>query len=93
MGYGALGLGIAATGYYAYKKGREKQLYEETLQQQPTERNITTDDMRVSSRVFSQVSSVRKDPLVTAGVVGNLDRAKIGHTQMGPNKYNHLFGG
>jgi hypothetical protein len=49
MGYGALGLGIAATGYYAYKKGREKQLYEETLQQQPTERNITTDDMRVSS--------------------------------------------
>lgn len=93
MGYGALGLGIAATGYYAYKKGREKQLYEETLQQQPTERNITTDDMRVSSRVFSQVSSVRKDPLGTAGVVGNLDRAKIGHTQMGPNKYNHLFGG
>jgi len=93
MGYGALGLGIAATGYYAYKKGREKQLYEETLQQQPTERNITTDDMRVSSRLSSQVSSVRKDPLVTAGVVGNLDRAKIGHTQMGPNKYNHLFGG
>jgi hypothetical protein len=31
--------------------------------------------------------------LVTAGVVGNLDRNKIGHTKMGPNKNNHLYGG
>ena len=93
MGYGALGLGIAATGYYAYKKHRERQLYNETLDQQPTERPITTDEMRYSSRAFSQVSSTRRDPLSTAGVVGNLDRAKIGHTQMGSNKHNHLFGG
>ena len=31
------------------------------------------------------------DPLATAGVVGNLDRRKIGHTNMGPNKYEHLY--
>jgi hypothetical protein len=93
MGYGALGVGAAATGYYMYKKHKERQLYNETLDQQPTERAITTDQMQDSSRAFSQVSSTRRDPLATAGVVGNLDRAKIGHTQMGPNKYNHLFGG
>jgi chromosome segregation ATPase len=34
----------------------------------------------------------RMDPLATAGVVGNLDRNKIGHYQMGTNKYNHLYG-
>jgi hypothetical protein len=93
LGYGALGVGAAATGYYMYKKHKERQLYNETLDQQPTERAITTDQMQDSSRAFSQVSSTRRDPLATAGVVGNLDRAKIGHTQMGPNKYNHLFGG
>ena len=41
----------------------------------------------------NQQTSARRDPLVTAGVVGNLDRNKIGHTGMGPNKYNHLYGG
>jgi hypothetical protein len=93
LGYGALGLGAAAAGYYMFKKHRERQLYNETLEQQPTERAISTDQMHDSDRSFTQVSSFRRDPLATAGVVGNLDRAKIGHTQMGPNKYNHLFGG
>jgi hypothetical protein len=35
--------------------------------------------------------SVTGDPLATAGVVGNLDRSKIGHTNMGPNKYDYLY--
>jgi hypothetical protein len=35
--------------------------------------------------------SVTGDPLATAGVVGNLDRNKIGHTNMGPNKYDYLY--
>ena len=39
------------------------------------------------------LNSLRRDPLSTAGVVGNLDRAKIGHTRMGPRKDNHLFRG
>jgi len=93
LGYGALGLGIAAAGYYMFKKHRERQLYNETLEQQPTERAVSMDQMQDSDRAFTQMSSFRRDPLATAGVVGNLDRAKIGHTQMGPNKYNHLFGG
>ena len=37
-------------------------------------------------------TSRRKDPLFTAGVVGNLDRQKIGHTSMGSNKNSNLFG-
>jgi len=42
---------------------------------------------------MTSLPSSRRDPLVTAGVVGNLDRNKIGHTKMGNNKYNHLYGG
>jgi hypothetical protein len=30
-------------------------------------------------------------PLSTAGIVQNLDRNKIGHYAMGPNKYDHLY--
>jgi hypothetical protein len=40
-----------------------------------------------------QQSSFRRDPLTTAGVVGNLDRNKIGHYKMGAQKNAHLFGG
>jgi hypothetical protein len=50
-----------------------------------------SDFNRVDQAMARQTSS-RRDPLVTAGVVGNLDRNKIGHTQMGANKYNHLYG-
>jgi hypothetical protein len=42
-----------------------------------------------SQQVYSRI----QDPLATAGVVGNLDRAKIGHTNMGSNKYDYLFAG
>ena len=41
----------------------------------------------VPVQAYSQIN----DPLATAGVVGNLDRSKIGHTRMGPNKYDYLY--
>jgi len=85
-----IGLLAAGVGYYAYKKYQENQEYDDVLAQQPIEKNTAS---RPSPRLTqSDMASFRRDPLVTAGVVGNLDRSKIGHTMMGPNKYNHLFG-
>ena len=92
----ALGaVALAGIGYYISKKYRERQLYDETLQQQPMESARQLDpnaQAKLAPPVLS-LNSIRRDPLTTAGVVGNLDRAKIGHTKMGPGKDNHLFGG
>jgi hypothetical protein len=92
VGIGLLAVAAVGTGYYISKKNREKDLYDETLEAQPIERQNYVQE---SHRGFQQINtpqSTRRDPLVTAGVVGNLDRNKIGHTGMGPNKYNHLYG-
>lgn len=91
---GAVALGAAAMagGYYLAQRKKETDLYDETLEQQPVENYRQTDP---SSQYISNIPSsyTRRDSLATAGVVGNLDRRKIGHTQMGNNKYNHLYGG
>jgi len=91
-GIAALGLTALAAGYYIGKRKKETNLYDETLQQQPTESFRQNASSNYGSSVPS-LNSARRDPLVTAGVVGNLDNRKIGHTQMGNNKYNHLYGG
>jgi len=92
MGMAAIGLAAVGAGYYMSKKHRESQMYEETVRAQPTE--IGHRRSALQSQMSAKTpQSTRRDPLVTAGVVGNLDRNKIGHTQMGPNKYNHLYGG
>ena len=90
IGFAALGIAVAGVGYYMAKKNRESDLYNETMEAQPTAPNM---GRSYTPQQESMVQSTRRDPLVTAGVVGNLDRNKIGHTQMGPNKYNHLYGG
>lgn len=87
------GLAALGTGYYIAKKHRERQLYDESVEAQPIERATEVDQYNSYSSGFYDNRSYRKDPLVTAGVVGNLDRAKIGHTRMGSDRYNHLFGG
>jgi hypothetical protein len=92
VGIAALGLTALAGGYYIGKRKQETNLYDETLDQQPTESFRQNRPNSFNSPVTS-LNSVRRDPLVTAGVVGNLDNRKIGHTQMGNNKYNHLYGG
>lgn len=92
VGIAALGLTALAGGYYMGKRKKETDLYNETLEQQPTESFRQNSSSNYGSSVPS-LNSARRDPLVTAGVVGNLDNRKIGHTQMGNNKYNHLYGG
>ncbi len=85
----ALGLIGAGVGYYMYKNYQENKVYDETLEQQQMDSPSFGDPAIIRN---PGLNSYRRDPLVTAGVVGNLDRNKIGHSQMGPNKYNHLFG-
>lgn len=93
LGYAGIGLAAAGIGYYMSKKNRESNLYDETVKSQPTEPGNPRRAMQRSQASLASPQSTRRDPLVTAGIVGNLDRNKIGHTQMGPNKYNHLYGG
>lgn len=90
--YGSgLGLLAAGAGYYMYNKVKENQIYNETLEEQPTQGYSTGRMMQETMQ--PQQSSFRRDPLTTAGVVGNLDRNKIGHYKMGAQKNAHLFGG
>lgn len=92
VGLAALAVGAVGVGYYISKKHRQNDLYDETMQQQPIESrgSVRQENRQTFERI--QPVSTRRDPLVTAGVVGNLDRNKIGHTGMGPNKYSHLYG-
>jgi hypothetical protein len=92
MGIAGLAIGAVGLGYMASKKYREHKLYDETLEQQPT-RMPTGQMMNQSFPIEGTINSYRRDPLVTAGVVGNLDRNKINHYKMGNDKNNHLFGG
>jgi hypothetical protein len=83
-----------SAGYYLATRKNKQDPLNEVMAQQPLEQTgpmSTRDFNQVDQAMASQTSS-RRDPLVTAGVMGNLDRNKIGHTKMGANKYNHLYG-
>ena len=88
------GLAVAAAvvGTKVAKRKNENEVYDATMQRMPVESGERP--YGIQDALFAQkMASRRKDPLVTAGVVGNLDRSKINHTSMGPDKNNHLFGG
>ena len=89
----AMGAAAMAGGYYLFRKKEERDLYNETLERQPLENYNQNSVTNTYTASMTSLPSSRRDPLVTAGVVGNLDRNKIGHTKMGNNKYNHLYGG
>jgi polyhydroxyalkanoate synthesis regulator phasin len=93
LAMGAIAVGAASAGYYLAKRNRTSRMYDEVMDQQPYEDPGLVQDANSGIQQDNQQTSARRDPLVTAGVVGNLDRNKIGHTAMGPNKYNHLYGG
>lgn len=93
LAMGAIAVGAASAGYYLAKKQRTNRMYDEVMNQQPYENPGLVQEANSGIQQDNQQTSARRDPLVTAGVVGNLDRNKIGHTAMGPNKYNHLYGG
>lgn len=92
MAIGALGVAAFSAGYYIARKNRKDQMYDEVMHQQPYEERGLVQDANYNTQADTQIYSARRDPLVTAGVVGNLDRNKIGHTKMGPNKYDYLYG-
>lgn len=88
------GILAAGVGYYMYGNYKENQIYDETLEEQPSTYKVSNGEMMQNTmRSTDALSSYRRDPLVTAGVVGNLDRSKIGHYSMSPKKHSHLFGG
>ena len=93
LAMGAIAVGAASAGYYLAKKNRQNKMYDDPMHQQPYENSGLVQEANSGIQQDNQQTSARRDPLVTAGVVGNLDRNKIGHTGMGPNKYNHLYGG
>ena len=88
---GALALAGAVTGYKMAKRGNENDLYDATMGPAPVEEGQRPYGIQEALMGNGQTSR-RRDPLFTAGVVGNLDRQKIGHTSMGSNKNSHLFG-
>jgi hypothetical protein len=87
-----LAVSTAAIGTMMAKRKNENEVYDATMHRMPVESGERP--YGIQDALFAQkMASRRKDPLVTAGVVGNLDRSKINHTSMGPDKNNHLFGG
>ena len=85
MKIGALAISAAIVGYYASNRMQERSLLNETVETQPRE----IPGARASLR---SAQNYRMDPLLTSGIVGNLDANKSSHFRMGPDKYNHLFG-
>jgi hypothetical protein len=88
----ALGVtALAVGGYFFAKKQRESEFYDETMEGQPTE--TSGDYIRYRREMGMQPAPARRlpDPLLTSYVVGDLDQNKIGHTQMGSQKYSHLY--
>lgn len=83
-------VGLAALGVVGYKTSKSSP-YDETVDMQPYEGTNYTRADNDSLAYLGPMPSSRRDPLYTAGVVGNLDRNKINHTRMGNNKYDHLF--
>lgn len=86
----AAAVAIAGIGLMAYKRHKSNESYSQTLEQQPTEGasrpGYITDDML-------NYGQNNADPLATAGTIRELRDRRIGHTQMGPNKYSNLYGG
>lgn len=89
-GLATIGVGAYATRRQANKA--ETDLYDETFRMggpQKEQRRFGAQDALLNARKYKTTA----DPLATAGVVGNLDRNKIGHHNMSPRKNDHLFKG
>ncbi len=90
--------GLAAGGYYMHKRHQKKEEYfTDVMEQMPTEdENWYGNYQRemsapASSSHFGASGYAR--PKSTVNVVRDLDNNKIRHTQMGAQKYAHLYGG
>ncbi len=85
----ALGALIAGVGAYAYSRYKENEEFSEPLR--PQERGEARPGYVDDSMINYGRNTI--DPLATAGTIRNLEQNGRGHTRMGPNKYNNLYGG
>jgi hypothetical protein len=91
----AIGAAIVGTALFARhlsKKHRENQQYESTMMMSEPEEGQRPYGAQ-EALLNAKAPQSNSDPLATAGVVGNLDRRKVGHTNMSPQKNAHLFRG
>ena len=80
----------ATIGAYQYnKRKKENENFESTIAPQRVEYGDRP--YGIQDATFRNQQNQSRDPLSTAGVVGNLDKSKIGHVTMGAKKYNKLF--
>lgn len=80
----------ATIGAYQYsKRKKENENFESTIESQRVEYGDRP--YGIQDATFRDQQGQNRDPLSTAGVVGGLDRSKIGHVTMGNKKYNKLF--
>jgi hypothetical protein len=89
---GAVAIG-GAVAFAKYRNRKDQQdLYDETRQMEAPQEEQRRFGIR-EALLNNRNNKSTLDPLSTAGVVGNLDRKKIGHHSMDPNKNRHLFQG
>lgn len=89
---GAAVIGAALIARHLSKKHRENQQYESTMMMSEPEKGQRPYGAQ-EALLAPKAPQSNSDPLATAGVVGNLDRRKVGHTNMSPQKNAHLFRG
>lgn len=89
---GAAVIGTALLARHLFKKHRENQQYESTMMMSEPEQGQRPYGAQ-EALLTPKAPQSASDPLATAGVVGNLDRRKVGHTNMSPQKNAHLFRG
>lgn len=89
---GAAVIGTALIARHFYKKHRENEQYESTMMMSEPEQGQRPYGAQ-EALLAAKVPQSNSDPLATAGVIGNLDRRKVGHTNMSPQKNAHLFRG
>lgn len=92
LAIGALAVAGVGLAINRLKKRKEQNVIEETVEQQPYQDSSTVQQMQKNDNMVYYNGPNVSDPLASAGVVGRLDRMAIGHTRMGNDRYNHLYG-
>jgi hypothetical protein len=88
----AIGAAVIGGGALMFaNKKRDYEFYDETMETEEYENSGDYVQYRKEMGMSPAPARRLPDPLLTSYVVGNLDQGKIGHTQMGSQKYSHLY--